>query len=133
MHKNILDEKRQKLTSLQTLRAGFVQDVENLDREVEEEIRTATANAEVAFVISPYLNGARKRRENLLNSIAQTDVQIEHARQEVAAAYQDVRKYEMAEENRVREIEAAQAKAEDLEFNEIGLNVYRFRRDRQAS
>jgi len=128
MNRAALDEKRRKLRDLENLAQGFRDDMDSLAAEVDRERQVASENVEISYTFASYLSQAKKRRARMADSLQQTEHQIDLARGEVEAAYQEVRKYEMAEENRLKRARAEADQREAADLNEIGLNLYRFRR-----
>jgi hypothetical protein len=67
----------------------------------------------------------RERRGRLLDSAAETDQEIEHARHAVSAAFQELKKYEVTQANRDRMAAERAARLEQANLDEIGLTIHR--------
>ncbi|RJF94615.1 hypothetical protein D3874_01945 [Oleomonas cavernae] len=133
LHQRQLDEKRRVLAELEQLRAELDHKVAALDAEVARERLVADNLTEGARQFAAYLSGARLRRETLVRSIDELVEQIELAANTVAAAFQEVKRYEIAVDLKERQRRQAVAQAEQGELDEIALVQHRRRGRRLGS
>ncbi len=131
LHKFLLDEKRRSLQDLESLRVHFDTALARLEAEVRAEKRTVETAPEMAFAFADYAASARERRLYLIDSIDETERQIEQARDAVNEAFRELKKYQITQANRERMAAQRAARLEQANLDEIGLIVYR-RRDRAA-
>ena len=131
LHKFRLDERRRGLQELETLRQRLNAMLARLKAEVSAEKRTVESAPEMAFAFADYAASARERRLKLIDSVDETERQIEQARDAVNQAFQELKKYEITQANRERLAAQRAARLEQAKLDEIGLTVYR-RRDRAA-
>lgn len=100
LHKWQLDEKRRALVELQNLRDHLQMEIHRLEEEVGREAALASQDFEAARAFPNYAKMARTRHDKLDQSVAKVDEQIAAANEEVAEAYRELKKFELAEEER---------------------------------
>jgi len=136
--KQKLDEKKTKLADIVRLREGYEKKITAIDDKIEAERATATAPAETAeqvFVgnaFPQFVDAARGRQEKLRETLEQVERQERLARIEVQGAYQEVRKFELAEEQRLERERQERERREQLEMDELALNLHRLNQRRTA-
>jgi flagellar export protein FliJ len=120
-----LDEARQKLGDLERLEARLHDDVRRLDARVADE-QTAAQESEIARAAYPaYAEAQKLRRHRLETSIAEVQGQIAEARETVADAFREAKKYELARDNERARAKAQRDRAEAARMNEMGLQLHR--------
>lgn len=127
LHQRQLDEKRRMLAELEQMRAEMDRKIVLLDAEVERERQAAQEAPEALRQFAAYLDGVRQRRQTMLRTIDELMPKIEAAANEVAAAFQDVKKFEIAADIKERQRQAALAKIEQDELDEVALVQHRRR------
>lgn len=132
LHKWQLDEKRRELTDLENLREGLLADVARLEEEVERERDTARRNFEASFTFAAYAKSARERHERLDRSIAHVDEQIVAANEAVAEAYRELKKYELAEEEREKREALKLRRKQEALLDETALVGFQRRRHEES-
>jgi flagellar export protein FliJ len=120
-----LNEKRQKLAGLQELSDKICQDVENLEAQLQHEQSAAAGSIEGTIAFPAFVAAALERRKKLRVSIANLDLAIEAAREEVREVFQEVKKYELARDNQEKRERERIAKREQIELDELGVNLHR--------
>jgi len=121
-----VDEKRRKLGELLRLQADLEDQLKRLDEEHAREQHAAAADPTGAGLMYPnYAHHVRQRRDNLQDSIAQMEIVIGYARDELSDSYQELKKYETVEQNRKRRHELEQARREQTMLDEVALNQHR--------
>ncbi|WP_169568124.1 flagellar export protein FliJ [Sneathiella limimaris] len=120
-----VDEKRREVSDLEELRANFVAQLEKLNQEQVREQEIASGDSTAALHYASYAEGARLRRENLQASIQELDSRIEQARSEMAELFQELKKYEISEENRLRLLKEQQEKRYQEEMDSFSIEMYR--------
>lgn len=129
MAKLKLDEKKRRLADLTRLRESYEEKIEEIERSIQTE-RAAAANAEDFFIgrsFPAFVDAARARQRKHEETIVQISRQEELARIEVQGAYQEVRKYELAEEKRIAREKAEHERRDRIAMDEIAMNLHRFR------
>ncbi|WP_025898306.1 hypothetical protein [Sneathiella glossodoripedis] len=125
VHKWKLDEKRREVTDLENLLENFNAQLTKLNQEQVKEQELASNDPEAALLYANYAKAATLRRENLMNSIQDMEAKIEVARSEMAEAFQELKKYEISEENRIRLLKEQQMKKQQAEMDAFSIEAYR--------
>ncbi len=125
VHSWALNEKRQKLAGLEKLADKMHQDLEQLEAELNNEQRAAAGSMEGTIAFPAFVAAALERRKKLRESIAGLGLAIDAARAEVREAFQEVKKYELAQDIHERREREKVARRERREHDELGANMYR--------
>ena len=120
-----LEEKRRKLADLEGLAAQLDEAIARLDDEVKMEQGVVQSSLEVNFAYAPYAAAAIERRRTLLASLEDVRQQILGASEEVTIAYQELKKYEVAQDNRRRRARVETNRREQIVLDEIGIEGFR--------
>lgn len=132
IHEWDVDEKRRKLGELLRLLDNLEAQARALEEELVREQQAARESPEEAgFLYGEYAETVIDRRERIQASIQQMEVAIEEAREDLRLAYVDLKKYEVAQENRDRRAALELDRREQAELDAVGLEGYR--RNRKAS
>jgi flagellar export protein FliJ len=129
LHKWRLDEKRRALAELQALADKLAQDTARLEREITAEQEIARNSPEASFGYGNFAKQAIERRRRLAQSVAQIEHQIAQATDEMAEAFQEVKRYELAQEGRDRRDEAKRKVRENAALDEVALSGFMRRRE----
>ncbi len=124
VHSWALNEKRQKLAGLEELADQMHQGLERLEAELNDEQRAAAGSMEGTIAFPAFVAAALERRKKLRQSIADLGLAIDAARAEVREAFQEVKKYELAQENHERRERDKVARREQRELDELGANMH---------
>ena len=125
LHRWNLDEKRRKLNEFESLRDRMLGDIAEMEQLAERETEIAAQNQEGAMAFPQFISVLLERRRKLTNSLGEVEVAIEEARERLAEAFQEVKRYEIAAENAAkREADKRRLKETTLE-NELGLESFR--------
>lgn len=127
LHKWQLDEKRRALAELQNLADRLKAELERLREEVASEQETARANPDFAFNYANYAQAALERGRRLTQSLGQVDVQIAVATDQMAEAFQELKRYELAEEERLKREKEKQKRKDANMLDETALVGFRRR------
>ncbi|MBK1668263.1 hypothetical protein CKO28_09465 [Rhodovibrio sodomensis] len=120
-----LDEARQRLGDLERLEARLQDDIGRLDANLKAE-QTAARETEIARAAYPaYAEAQKLRRQRLERSIDDVRGQIAEAREAVAEAYREAKKYELARDNERARAQAKRDRAEAAQMDEMGLQLHR--------
>ena len=103
IHEWEVDEKRRKLGELLRLLDNLEAQAAALEDElVREQIIAKESPEEAGYLYGGYAETVIDRRERIRQSIEQMEVSISEAREELREAYVELKKYEVAQENRER-------------------------------
>ena len=129
LHKWRLDEKRRALAELQALADKLAQDTARLEREILAEQEIARTSPEASFGYGNFAKQAIERRKRLAQSVAQVEHQIAEATEEMAEAFQELKRYELAQEGRDRREDAKRKTRENAALDEVALSGFTRRRE----
>jgi flagellar export protein FliJ len=129
LHKWRLDEKRRALAELQALADKLAQDTARLEREILAEQEIARSSPEASFGYGSFAKQAIERRKRLAQSVAQVEHQIAEATEEMAEAFQELKRYELAQEGRDRREDAKRKTRENAALDEVALSGFTRRRE----
>lgn len=123
-----VDEKRRvlgaRLRELDDLETGLM----NLEAEVLREQRMAADRPDLAgFIYGNYAGGVIHRREQFQAQIAAKTEEVALAREDLNEAYRELKKYEVVHENQARRAAEEEARRDQIELDELGLQARNFR------
>lgn len=120
-----VDEQRRKVTELEILSERLADEVTQLQNDIEREGRNSGESVESSQAFSAFLAGAMTRRETLRGSIADLQLQISAAKDDLADAYRELKSYEIAQARR----DSREARKRELRdrviMDEIGMGMFR--------
>jgi flagellar FliJ protein len=125
LHRWQLDERRRDLATLEDLALKLVEEHRKLELEDQREQLAAAAAPEAAFAYAGYARGLIDRRRKIEQSQAEVVEQIARAREALAEAFQEVKRYEIAAANRVRVEEQRDAKRQQRVLDDLGVEGFR--------
>ena len=125
-----LDEARRQLAELERLREHLNKSLEKLANELTQEQQAAGRSGEAFNGYAAYARAAMGRRATIEQSIAELAPSLAEAEEAVTAAFQEMKRYELAEEHRQRRTEEKRRRREQTTLDETGLT--RFQRARQV-
>lgn len=120
-----LEERRRKLADLEALAGRLDEAIARLDDEVKMEARVASGDMDVSHAYSPYIAVTIDRRRTLVASAADVRQQIRLAHQEVTAAYQELKKFEIANANRKKRSRDELSRKEQTALDEMAIETFR--------
>ena len=123
-----LDEKRQKLAQLERLEARLRSDLETLESDLEAEKAKAGGDLEGARALTSYAAAAAERRRTFQQSIAEVEVEMEAARDEIEGVFRELKRYEQGLETHEQREAKKRAQREQAALDELGQNAAQRRR-----
>ncbi len=120
-----LEEKRRKLNELRLLQTKLADAIAKLGEEVQNEQGFASSQNEVAFAYGPYAAAVVERRRTLEQSALDVERQIEQAMEEVAEAFAELKKYEVAQTNRRTKERTEANRREQIVLDDIAIETFR--------
>lgn len=120
-----VDERRRALADLLDQDDAFDRAIDRLDREVEGEREKARQDPEYATGYTAYAKHAANRRKALIDQKAALGEQILQARDALAVAFEEQKKYEITAENQTAAEAAEQNRREQAELDAMGLQSHR--------
>jgi len=131
LHRFRVDEAKSKLAGLEAIRADLERKSVELDVHLSEESRRATENEIGRFAYPSFARSIRERKEKLAQSIAEIERSIAEARIDVQDAFRELKKFELAEEARVKREADHLAQVEQSDTDERAIQ--RFARAKAAA
>ena len=125
LHRWQVDERRRQVAELEGLSEKLRQEMARLEEERAVEQTAAGASFLARHVYPGYIRRALERQKTLEQSLAETEAQIAQARDALAEAFQELKRYEVASANRDRLRMTAAARRERLETDAIAIANFR--------
>ena len=116
-----VDELKRRLATLDEMKADLDRKLADLDESVAREKQRASDSDIGRLAFPSFLQSIDVRRKNIRNTMA--DLERERAAQqdELAAAFQDLKSFEVAEEERLRRASEAESRAAQSRIDEIAI------------
>jgi flagellar export protein FliJ len=116
-----VDELKRRLATLDEMKAGLDRKLADLDESVAREKQRASDSDIGRLAFPSFLQSIDVRRKNIRNTMA--DLERERAAQqdELAAAFQDLKSFEIAEEERLRRATEAESRAAQTRVDEMAI------------
>ena len=125
LHRWQVDERRRQLAELEALALKLRQELARLAEEHTNEQAAAGTSFLARHVYPGYLRRAMERQKTLEQSLAETEAQTLGARDALAAAFQELKRYEVASASRERLRISAAARRERLETDALAIANFR--------
>jgi flagellar protein FliJ len=125
LHRWQVDEQRRKVAEFENLGDKLRTELQRLDGEEQSEQRVAEGSHEANYAYGGYAKSLIDRRARLIRSIEGTEQQIVAARAALAAAYAEVKRYEIAAANRLLAKHRGIERLRQQELDEVALAGYR--------
>lgn len=131
IHRWQLDEQRRCVAELEQLATTLRADLQRLDTEHELERDFASKSPEASFGYGTYAGAMIERRRKLSHSLAEAEQRVAAARETLAEAFQEAKRYEIAAANRVLHQRRMQERVEQNTMDELATNIHRRSNARQ--
>ncbi len=128
LHRQQLDERRRALADLEALADRLTAETARLDEEVAGESAFSAASELPPPTLPAYLQASRNRRRRLVESLAQVQDQMAAAREEIAAAFQELKKFELTQAGREHRAQLRARRVETATYDEIAATGHIRRR-----
>lgn len=116
-----VDEKRRQVTDIETMIADFERMAAELDQQIIAEQERAGISDVTHFAYPTFAKAATTRRDNLLGSAEELGEQLKAAQDELAEAFEELKKVELMEEKEAGRVRVAELAREQSEMDEIAL------------
>ncbi len=127
LHQWTLDEKRQTLVELETLHDKLTTDLSGLSAQMDHERAVAEKSEQGMAAYPAFVAVVLERRRKLAETIEKVEASIDAARDEVSLAYQELKKYELAQANEEKREKKRQERLEQILQDEQGAESHRRR------
>lgn len=118
-----VEEKRRRVSQIEAMIAEFQRMAGDLDREIENEERRVGISDAAHFAYPTYAKAARTRRDNLLNSAAELNGQLEDAKNALQEAFEDLKKVEILDDREKAAERAELAIRDQMEADRIAARM----------
>lgn len=125
LHRWKLEEKRRVLADLEALMDDLLTRASDLEVEILNEQKAAADSEEAGFAYAAYAAQAIHRREILAQSAAELEEKIGTARDDVKEAFQEAKKYEIAQERKLERERIVTARRERIAEDDVALDMFR--------
>jgi len=116
-----VDERRQTAADIETMMGELQQMVVDLDRQIEVEQERAGVDDVNHYAYPTFAKAAIQRRDNLKNSISELEARLEESRDQLAEAFEELKKVGLIEARDVERVRVKNAAQEQAELDEIGV------------
>ena len=120
-----VDERRRELKVVQEEEDRLYSEISKIEDRVQSEKLTATKQPEYAQAYSRFLIWARREKNILEGKITALQPLLEHARDNLASAFAELKKAELTRDNRALAEEAENNKKDQMEMDELAMDRHR--------
>lgn len=120
-----VDEKRRRVSQIEMMIAEFHRMAGDLDREIQTEEKRSGISDTAHFAYPTYARAAMARRDNLNQSADNLKGQLEDAKSELQAAFEDMKKVEILDDREKAAERMADAAREQASLDAIALRSAR--------
>lgn len=128
LHRWQLDEKRRRSADLTRLAERLRGEIAQLEAELRREQEMAAGSIELRRTFAGYASATRSRCAKLTASAREVEAELEQVREEIAEAFQELKRHEQAFSNRQARRQAMLRRREQIASDEIGLAMFRRRK-----
>jgi flagellar FliJ protein len=125
LHRWQLDEQRRRVAELEALGTKLRDDLRRLDAEQASEQEFASKSPEASYGYGSYASSLIERRRKLGQSLADTEQRTGTAREALAEAFQEAKRYEIAAAKRVLHQRLTQDRVEQRTTDELASDIHR--------
>lgn len=121
LHKRELDLLRRRLTNLEIQKNALIALSVKLAEELENEINLAASQVEMSNFFGNYADRIRDRQDTIRQEVLALNKQILAMQAEIAESFSELKKYEIALENRRRAEREEMARKETIQLDDLGI------------
>lgn len=125
LHEREVDEKRKQLAELDRLLDSLKAQVHSLEAELLMEQAKAGGNPDALMTYEAYAKAVIERRKKLAATISDVELRVGQARDELADAFRELKKYEIAESNFQRRKAMEEARVERIVLDDVAIEGFR--------
>lgn len=119
-----VDEKRQKVSDLEMMIADFERMAVDLERQIEVEQERAGVSDINHYAYPTFAKAAIQRRNNLQISVNELQEKLDVAKDELANAFEALKKIEMLEERDMEQFRQKGRKVEQAQLDELAASAH---------
>ena len=125
LRKLALDESRRELTELEQMQNQIEHARQNLEHEFASESATARNDVGASYAFGEYLATVRERRAEFDRQSAEVSQRRVLAEAAVREAFREVKRFEIAENNRLGRERSEFARRDQADLDEVALSSFR--------
>ena len=118
-----VEEKRRRVSQIESMIAEFHRMAGDLDREIENEERRVGISDMTHFAYPTYAKAARTRRDNLLHSAGELSGQLEDAKSALNEAFDELKKVEILDDREKAAERAEMAMRDQIEADRVAARM----------
>ncbi len=123
-----VDERQRALAVLLRHEEAVVERQNAFEAEVRAEMEfAANAPVELRGTLSGYIARSDEMRERLAQALREVQARVAHAQEDLAEAFRRAKTLEVTQANRDKAEALEEARREEADLNEMGLNLFRRR------
>ncbi|MCI5048755.1 MAG: hypothetical protein MRY32_00265 [Rickettsiales bacterium] len=124
VQKNELDQLRKEMIPLEDRRDGYIERMQQLADDLQNEIRAAEEMVEMSGFFGDFSETIKKKQQETIARIERVEYQIQELNVKLSQRFADMKKYEIAYERHLEREAKQQALREQQELDEIGLRKH---------
>lgn len=125
LHRRKLDELRRHMSELEGQKQQLLGVSARMQEELREEIEKAGLQPEMGHFFGGFAKRIQQRQEDIAAEVKSLDGQMDTLSEEIAQAYTDVKKYEIAQDNALKREKEKQSRKETILLDEMAGQQYR--------
>ena len=125
LSKRTLDELRRKMVSLESQKAQLQQTSARLQAELNHEMVMAGKQPEMSSFFGGFAKRIQKRQEEIALEISKLDKEMMKLRDDITAAFGELKKYEIALENSKKRAAEEQNRKDTIMLDEVASQQHR--------
>lgn len=119
-----LDDRRREMVALELEKQQLEAALAAIREELKREQDAAAASSESRFAYSNYATANNKRQQQFIQEIGSLEVKIFQLAHTISLLFTELKKYEIALENKSRQLEAEETRKENIRLGDIALNSF---------
>lgn len=124
LRERALDELRRQRVTLETQREQFLYAEQGLQNELEEEKALASEDLEMRRYFASYAKTNAEKQKALRDARARVEQQLRRLDDQLAAAFTELKKYEIAREQEQERLALEQERREQQMLDDMGIDRY---------
>lgn len=124
LQKQRVDELRRSIAQLEAQKQKLIDQSKKLEEELQEEIQLAATQPAMGGFFGDFADRIRKKREELAVAAAQIERSIQQVMETLRDAFGELKKYEIAKEQRVQREKEKRARLENAQLDEVAISQY---------
>lgn len=119
-----VDEKRRQVAQIEKMVADFQEMVDVLDAQILDEQRRAGIDDVTHYAYPTYAKAAKQRRDNLIQSVEDLQLQLDTAKENLASSFEELKKLDILEDRSQREMALQAEEYEQSQLDEVASQMH---------